>query len=895
MTMQPHSRQWTLRPSLSPSPELVEVAGGNEFVASLLARRGITDPQIAQAYLHPAHYRPAPPQALIGLAHAAELLYIAINRRQRILVWGDFDVDGQTSTALLVAALRRLSDTESPQGEKDDDSAVAFHIPNRFSEGHGIDPGLLEEKLRAATADPHKAPFQLLITCDTGIDEGPAIALAKEMGLTVIVTDHHDLGPELASLDRATDTLWGLSPPQVAPDSVRRADAIVNPKLQPPDDPLRTLPGVGVAYKLMQAVFALCDRTGEDEDFLDLVALGIVADVAEQIADARYLLQLGLEKLRVTRRTGLLALMELARLTPANVTATDIGFQIGPRMNALGRLEDATVAVELLTTRDPIRAGQLAARMERLNQERRLLATQITATAFEMLARNPALLDYNALVLAHPAWHAGIVGIVASRLVEEYQKPVVLLLTPPEEPARGSARSVPGVDIGGAIAACSELLLGHGGHPGAAGVSLLPENIDRFRRELSRQVTIHRIDDAPTGLLIDGELTPQHIDLGLAEDIQRLAPFGQGNPTPQFLARNLQIEEDRRIGRDGSHRRLAVSAGDGVAQPVLWFNGGDAELPTPPLDLVFTVEINEFRGERSAQLQYVDSRPSLAHADDEALTSPDAEKEPAAPETPGAKPPLPAPSAGAVLRIHDLRHGQFQIADLPAHHTAFWYAEGTQLGPDIAYAPRTTIEEYARQPQNAREDARKHALILWTPPPTASILARLIEDSSATEIYLCGVGEVDDRLDGMLQNVAAMCKFALQRAGEIDLERMAARLALTESTIRRSLLWLERKGLIRITQWQTQTVATIAPGTPQPEDKEAAILRAELEASLAEIRAYRRYFRRAPAKHLGLGASRTSESHNEIAKRAVQDSTLETGKEARTETNIETNAEKDGA
>ncbi|MEZ4682765.1 MAG: DHHA1 domain-containing protein [Caldilineaceae bacterium] len=236
----------------------------------------------------------------------------------------------------------------------------------------------------------------------------------------------------------------------------------------------------------------------------------------------RYLLQLGLEKLRNTKRIGLRVLMEVARINPETVDADSIGFQLGPRMNALGRLEDATVAVELLTARDIIRANQLAGRMERLNQERRVLTSQITAAALDMLDRDPKLLDYNGLVLAHPNWHAGIVGIVASRLVEEFGKPTVLLLTPPGNPARGSARSIPGVDIGGSIAACSHLLLHHGGHPGAAGLALLPENIDRFRRELDRQIELHRDEEIPTGLAIDAEASLNQVTLALAEELSGL-------------------------------------------------------------------------------------------------------------------------------------------------------------------------------------------------------------------------------------------------------------------------------------------------------------------------------------------------------------------------------------
>ncbi len=537
---------WPILPPVAPQPDLIALMEGQAVVAQILTQRGLDTPDKARSFLDPDCYTPAPPTSLYGLAHAGELLAEALRARRRILVWGDFDVDGQTSTALLVSALR---DVAGPD-------CVRFHVPNRFDEGHGIQV----DALKAQLANPAFRP-DLLLTCDTGIAEDPAVGYAKDAGLTVIITDHHDPTPELVELARSGQPIWGATPPAVPQTSVRRADAIVNPKFQPAGDPLYTLPGVGVAYKLVQHVYALLGRSGDAQDLLDLVALGIVADVAEQVYDARYLLQLGLRRLHGTRRIGLLALMHIAGLTPATVNAESIGFQIGPRMNALGRLEDATVAVELLTTHDPIRAGQLAAQMERLNQQRRLLTSQITRAALDMLERRPQLLDYNVLVLAHPSWHAGIVGIVASRLVEQFHKPAVLLLTPEDAPARGSARSTPSVDIGASIAACSDLLIGYGGHPGAAGVTLARENVDRFREELHRQAALHTIDDAPAGIIVDAELDLHAVTMPMVEQLQRLAPFGRGNPAPLFLSRGLEVVEDKRIGKNANHRRLTVAQG----------------------------------------------------------------------------------------------------------------------------------------------------------------------------------------------------------------------------------------------------------------------------------------------------------------------------------------------
>ncbi len=820
-------RSWTIVPPTTPSPELVSLVGGHPLVAQLLAQRGIDTPEKARAFLNPGHYAPAPPTALVGVNQAAQILHDTIQAGKNIFVWGDFDVDGQTSTSLLVAALQKLAGVDR----------VRFHVPNRFTEGHGIRPPKLQEKL----ADP-TFPIDLLLTCDTGIADTEGVTLAKAHGLTVVITDHHDLTAEFDGLTPGVDQLWGiknqelritnyeLRNPQHATRntqhvSVRFADAIVNPKFQPLGDPLRTLPGVGVAYKLMQQLYHLAGRGGEESEFLDLVALGIVADVAEQVNDARYLLQLGLEKLRNTKRIGLRVLMETARLNPETVDADSIGFQLGPRMNALGRLEDATVAVELLTTRDIIRAQTLAGKMERLNQERRVLTSQITAAAMDMIDRDPKLLDYNGLVLAHPNWHAGIVGIVASRLVEEFGKPTVLLLTPPGEAARGSARSITGVDIGGSIAACSHLLLHHGGHPGAAGLGLLPENIDAFRRELSRQIELHRDDSIPTGLQIDAEAPLNQVSLTLAEELQRLGPFGNGNPTPQFLSSGLTVIEDRRLGREGTHRKLTVQSADGAKAPVIWFNGADVELPAGPVDLVYTIGINEYRGERNLQLSFVAIRPAQ-----EATV-------------------VVRPGLGPQWRIEDLRNQPLTLAALPQPAQALWYAEGVNLGyqgSTIAYSAR----------MNLLQTQPGQALVLWSIPPSPELLHWLAETTKPAVIYLCGQQTSDDSLPGILRNVAGMCKYALQRDGLLQINRMAARLGTTEAVIRQSLLWLDSRGQVRLIDWDPEGTPAdtvhIASGSGSEQRENRELLQSELDEQLAEVRAYRRFFLRTTVKELGL-------------------------------------------
>lgn len=798
------SSPWLVTPPVPPSPALAAAVGGHPIVAQLLAQRGIDTPAAALPFLDPAAYTPSPPSALVGLDRAAHLLHDAIAQKQRIFVWGDFDVDGQTSTSLLVAGLRELAEPEH----------IDFHVPNRFTESHGMRPAKLQEIL----SDPTRKP-DLILTCDTGISDGPGVGLAKDAEVTVVVTDHHDLTAEFAEYVLGEEPACAFSAAEVGRESVRRADALVNPKFLAPGDPLRTLPGVGVAYKLVQRLYELADRAGEAVQFLDLVALGIVADVAEQVNDARYLLQLGLERLRSTERIGLKALIQNARLNPETLDAESIGFQLGPRMNALGRLDDATVAVELLTTKNAIRAGQLAGQMERLNNQRRLLTSQISGMAFEILEKQPHLLDFNAIVLAHPNWHAGIVGIVASRIVEEYGKPVVLLLNPPGEVARGSARSVPSVDIGGSIAACADLLIGYGGHPGAAGLSLEADKIDHFRRELSRQIDSHRIDAGPEGLVIDAELRLVDLSLHLVEQVQRLSPFGNGNPQPVFLTRGLTLADDRRMGRDGTHRRLVLQDEKENKQPLVWFNGADAQLPEGPLDFAYTLNINEYKGERNLQLMYKDIRATEA----ETLT-------------------VDPPSLSVHLPIHDLRGQSVELPSLPAPDAAFWLAEGTRLGE---------VELNARL--QARHYPKGRPLVVWSAPPSAEVLHWLVDTLSPSELWLVGRETGDDSLDGVVKSVAAMGKHALSQDGRLPIDRLAARIGVTEAIVRHALFWLEAKRLLWVMEWESGDVARIAPGDGlKAGDAGLEEKQAELSELLGEMRAWRRFFLRAGLAELGL-------------------------------------------
>lgn len=819
--------QWILRERVIPAPELVAEVGGHPLVAELLAQRGIESAAQARAFLDPLYYTPAPPQALFGLEHAAQVLWQAVRTHKRILVWGDFDVDGQTSTALYVTALRRLLPEEF----------VTFHVPNRFTDGHGMRVPRLSKVLDAAMPLP-----DVILTCDTGIADAEGVSYAKERGRVVIVTDHHDLPEELKLLTPGVDPLWGLSAQEVGV-SVRRADALLDPMLSPPDSPLRTLPGVGVAFKLIQRLYELAGEPGAEDELLDLVALGIVADVAQQVNDARYLLQRGLDRLRTTQREGLVALMEVAHVTPQRLTAESIGFQLGPRLNALGRLDDATPSIEMLSTTDIYRARQLAAQLEMLNQERRRRTRETISEALAMVENSPRLLDYHALVLAHEHWHAGIVGIVASRMVEEFGKPALLLLVPPGENARGSARSIPSVDIGAAIAACAPLLISFGGHAGAAGVSLRPENIEPFRQELSRQVLIHRDPDVQEGTLIDAELDFGEINLDLAHQLNRLAPFGAGNPLPRFMTRNVSVQKDSRIGAEGLHRRLTLrqsdAEGKAVQLPLIWFNGGDAELPVGNIDIAYTIGINRYANTESVQLQFVGVRASET-----------------AQAVAGEKWLAPA-------KVIDLRHEEVVMDDLPTPAQATWYAEGPAVGAGgalPAYAPRHSAAASPRQ-----------TLVFWSIPPSPELHRWLLESVQPEVVYVCGRSTTTLTWEAIRTEVGRMCKYALAHGGIADVERMAARIGVTEVIVRLCLRWYQAMGEIALGAWDGDRVQLFSDAAARDQHQqdlsaESELLEAEtpgvdiLDAqgietsarlSIQEMRAWRTFYQRNTLEEIG--------------------------------------------
>jgi len=761
------TKTWREPLEIAPSDALRAAVGGHPLVAATLERRAYTTPERALAFLDPALYTPASPYDLPDMDRAVARLEEAIARDEHIVVWGDFDVDGQTATALLVSALEALG------------ANVGYHVPVRESEGHGVNVTWLERVIDAGAS--------LILTCDTGVSAHDAVAYAQERGVAFVITDHHEL----------TDALPG-------------AAAVVNPRRLPEGHPLSHLPGVGVAYKVAEALYGNAGRAADAERFLDLAALGIVADVATQIADTRYLLQRGIEALRHTERPGLREMMKLAGMSPEGLTEEHIGYILAPRLNAVGRLADAQAGVELLTTGDLARARILAGQLEALNAQRRRMCDEVYAAAQTQIAQNPRLLDDAALVLAHPSWPAGIIGIVASRLVEQYERPVVLLSAPPDGPARGSARSVVGVNITRAIAGQADLLTGFGGHPMAAGVTLPPDNLPAFRRGLARTVA-SMIGGAPEppSLEIDAYVTLDEVTPELATELGRLAPFGPGNPPVTLAALGLVVSTSRRVGRGDEHRIVEVEDATGAARRVIWWEGGAAEPPAGAFDLAFVLRASDYRGAPQVEVEWLDARQEVSAA---------AEPEPLGYE------------------IVDLRAGPPDADRLPESAdpaVAVWReaeAKGLATGADRFSLPAADT------------------LVIWTTPPGPAELRAALSRVRPQRVILIAADPEAGGRDRFLRRLAGLAKYAIgRRDGLAAVAELAAATAQREATVRQGLAWLEAHGDLSISELEDGRLLLAGGGAPR---SGLADITARLDALLAETAAYRAHFRRAPADRL---------------------------------------------
>jgi len=753
-------REWREPAPLDAPDSLRAAVGGHRLVAEHLTRKGIVTAAEAQRFLSAADYSPASAKELPDIEPAVERLRRAIRNQERILIWGDFDVDGQTATALLYSALKQRG------------GRVSYHVPNRFSEGHGIHLPTLKRKL---------AGVELLLTCDTGVSAQDAVDYATSRDVDTIITDHHAL-----------------------PDQLPAALAVLNPQRLPAGHALRELPGVGVAYKLIEALAAQDD--GDCAALLDLVALGIVADVMVQKDDTRYLLQRGLERLRLNERPGLRAILQSAQIAPAELNEGHIGFAIGPRLNALGRLADANPAVELLTTADRGQAQMLAHSLESYNARRKFLSHQVYESAIAQIDAEPSLLDYAALVLSHSDWHSGVIGIVASRLVEEFGRPAVLIATP-DETGRGSARSVAGLDITAALGRVAAQLSRYGGHRMAAGMSLPADRVYQFRRALSGVLRdMGGAEPRAPALAISGYLQLPELTLELTEDIERLAPFGNGNPPLTLATRDLKLASRKGLGRRGEHLQVEVEDEAGNRQRVIWWRGAGKDLPSGKFDLAYTLRSSAYKGQREALVEWLDFRQL-----ESASTTVSAD-EPA-------------------WELQDYRESDDRFSALAGARE--WYPQA-QIWSEAASASLAGAV-------NRLQLRASETLIVWTVPPSAEVWSAALATVSPDRLILFGALPDSANLASFLQRLAGLIKYSInQRGGAVGLEALAAATAQPDRTAQVGLQLLRALGKLDYHvaasgQYQLQA----ADNSPRGE---LGALRHRLDLLLRETRAYRNYW-----------------------------------------------------
>lgn len=560
--------RWKIRaiPEEGLLQKLQQELGINRELSILLAQRGIDSYTEARRFFLPLEQDLHDPFLMADMQKAVDRCISAIQNREKIMVFGDYDVDGTTSVALMVEFLRQL------------DVELLPYIPDRYDEGYGLS----EKGMRLAAEEG----CGLIIALDCGIKGHTEVALANSLGVDMVICDHHQPGN-------------GLPP----------AHAILDPKRSDCSYPFKELSGCGVGFKLAQAISMQMQRPVEALNPLyDLLAVSIAADIVPVVGENRSLLARGLERINSSPRVGLKCLQGLSGRT-GPLGTEELVFQISPRINAAGRIAHGSLAVDLLTTQSEERANELAAQINELNTNRRSFDERIGQEALEQLEGTE---DSYTSVVFNPEWHKGVIGIAASRLIETHYRPTVVL-TRSGEVLAGSARSVHGFDLYSAIDRCREHLIQFGGHAFAAGMTMREDQLQSFRTAFEESVKSHiREDQRIPGIDIDLLVDLSFLDRRFYNTLERMGPFGPGNMKPVLATFGLIDDNSRTVGEDGAHLKLSLRDGEGVCMEGIAFRMGDrlSMLKAGPVDIAYTLDINRFRGEENLQLNVKAIRPS---------------------------------------------------------------------------------------------------------------------------------------------------------------------------------------------------------------------------------------------------------------------------------------------
>lgn len=553
-----HSKKWICDfPDKEVVNYLAQELNISKMLAMVLVNRGIKNPEEGKRFLWPEMDDLFDPYRLPDMEVAVNRIMKAIQIGEKICVYGDYDVDGITSVSIMAKTLNTMG------------ADVFYYIPNRMDEGYGLNQQALEE-IRGMGA-------RLVITVDCGITSIDEVAFGNSIGLDIIVTDHHQ-----------------------CQESIPPALGVINPRRTDCDYPYKELAGVGVAYKLCKALENKIKGMNCVDGLLDIVALGTVADIVPLTGENRVLVSQGLKILQNTANQGLKALIEVSGLRNKEINTGHIAFVLAPRINAAGRLSDAQKGVELFLTGDPKTAYLLARELDTDNRERQNIENAILEQAVEIAERKK---DDSILVIASSGWHPGVIGIVASKVVEKFNKPAVLFCIDGNE-ARGSGRSITGLDLYDLLSTCKHYYNKFGGHKQAAGLSINVDKLEEFAREINEVAFQHTKDIEKRPIInVEGDLTGQGIGLDEADQLSLVEPCGYGNPVPIFVKRGVRVVKCRRVGNGNEHLKLVVEENNRKIDGIV-FGWGEQDCPVPgeAVDLVFTPQVNRWMGRDSVQL-----------------------------------------------------------------------------------------------------------------------------------------------------------------------------------------------------------------------------------------------------------------------------------------------------
>lgn len=763
------------------SPEVLAACDGSPLLARLLANRGITGSEEVRAFLNLEDYTPGDGWELPDMEPAIERILRAIETQEAILIYGDFDVDGITGTSVLYETLKKHLKAN-----------VSFYIPDRATEGHGLNTAAL---VRLTSSRKVK----LVITTDTGITNFSEVSFLNGIGVDTIVTDHHALPENL--------------PPAIANINSQRLLTEKNP-----NHPMGHMCGAGVAYKvceiLLHKLLLEAEASRAAEALLDIVAVGTVVDMVPLVHENRWLVYKGLQVLNRRKRPGFNEILEQAGAKPdAPITSETLGFTIGPRLNALGRLERADQGVELITSDDKERIRIIAAHLEFLNRKRRELCDQTYLDAEAHLQKNGGLADKRAIILASPGWNPGIIGIVASRLIEKYHVPVFMMVVDEAKAeVRCSARSIPGFHLHDELLALEHYFLGFGGHAGAGGFALKLERLESFKRDLHQICTNTITDEQMRPIIdVDAKLEWSQVNPHLLTLIDRLAPCGMSNPSPKFVLENVNVAAQRFLGEEERHIKLVlanINGSKGEAnmplEGIIWNFGRKERFDSKaPYSFVVVPGLNTFNGVTKVQLIIEDyNTPQAARLKMERVESQSVEPpvsksarlgKPAVIDT-GAD-ELVGGSQGPQWIDHRSREAvdvfiSQLMLPLQDKRSVLIYHEGKK--PDIPFLNESLLK-------NRLTIEPVEELILWDLPPSAEEFQKLLKLARPEVIHLVGGKYQAVPVFASEQNYLKLIVQILRKGGEqqtIEVPAFAAQLATTTPVVAHGLMLLEKLNLL---------------------------------------------------------------------------------------------------